>query len=250
MPCVVQLPDRKVIFFAKWLVRQFAPADQQIGMHWHRYHPETLPSMIDTTLTPKPIAQKFTLVYLHFENLNETVALLQQLKREHFVLYSPNVKIETQHRNVYIYPLSKSGFRYHLQSCRRVICNTGFELITEAIHLGLPVLTKPLQGQYEQMANAKALKQLQLASVVRNIGVLTLDKFVSLEQQSPQQHYPDVAAALANYCVQQLDVAITHRQAKESRIQLSEQLWNGQNVNQRFTSNEFHPIQSQKMIAA
>jgi len=138
-------------FFAKWLVRQFAPADQQIGMHWHRYHPETLPSMIDTTLTPKPIAQKFTLVYLHFENLNDTVALLQQLKREHFVLYSPNVKIETQHRNVYIYPLSKSGFRYHLQSCRRVICNTGFELITEAIHLGLPVLTKPLQGQYEQM---------------------------------------------------------------------------------------------------
>lgn len=236
--------------FAKWLIQHFAPASQQVGMHWHRYHPETLPPMVDTTLARNFIEQEYTLVYLPFENLNETVTLLQQLKREHFVLYSPNVKLETQHRNVSIYPLSKSRFRHHLQCCSRVICNTGFELITEAMHLGLPVLTKPLQGQYEQMSNAMALKELQLATVVHSIGVLTIDKFMCQEQQLPGQHYPDVASALAYYCVQQLDAAITHDQAKERRIKLSEQLWSRQNLNQRVTLSKSHPVQSLKKAAA
>ena len=56
-----------------------------------------------------------------------------------------------------------------------MICNTGFELIAEALHPGIPVLTRPLSGQFEQQANAMALKELNLTIVTRNLGVLNLD---------------------------------------------------------------------------
>lgn len=187
--------------FAKWVIRHFAPANRQIGFHWSPYGKLTLPPMIDTELSPINNSQKFTLIYLPFEDQNETVALLQQLRGEHFVMYSPEASQETQIRNVSIYPLSKHGFRHHLQRCTRVICNTGFELIAEALHLGKPVMTKPLNGQYEQVANAMALKELRLATVTRQIGVLNLDKFIYAPQTRPRVVYPNVARALAEFCL-------------------------------------------------
>lgn len=211
--------------FAKWVIRHFAPADQRIGLHWHPYGRQTLPPMIDTDLTPINNSQSFTLVYLPFEDQNETVALLQQLRGEHFVMYSPQATQETQSRNVSIYPLSKHGFRHHLQRCNRVICNTGFELIAEALYLGKPVMTKPLSGQFEQVANAMALKELKLATITRQIGVLNLDKFIYSTHSRPRILYPNVARELAELCLQRVTDNLSAEESDAALESLAARLW-------------------------
>lgn len=211
--------------FAKWILRNFAPADHRIGFHWHPYDRLTLPPMIETDLTPIENTQAFTLVYLPFEDQNETVSLLQQLRGEHFVMYSPAATQQTQSRNVSIYPLSKNGFRHHLQRCSRVICNTGFELIAESLHLGKPIMTKPLAGQFEQTANAMALKQLKLATVARQISVLNLDRFIFTNAASPRIQYPNVARELAEFSLRRVNEALSQEDCDVALEELARRLW-------------------------
>ena len=44
-----------------------------------------------------------------------------------------------------------------VRGCAGVVCNSGFELISECLQLGKTVLTRPVLGQMEQMSNAFAL---------------------------------------------------------------------------------------------
>ena len=211
--------------FAKWVLRYFAPAEQSIGFHWHRYGRLTLPPMIDTSLTPISDSQRFTLVYLPFEDQRETVALLQQIRSEHFVLYSPDAGSETHCHNVSVYPLSRYRFRHHLQRCDRVICNTGFELIAEALHLAIPVLTRPLAGQFEQQANALALKELNLATVNRRLGVHDLDGFVHATIPRRRTVYPNVARELATFCLHRISGELASEKTDAALEDMARGLW-------------------------
>ena len=47
-------------------------------------------------------------------------------------------------------PLNREAFVADLISSARVIANTGFTFISEALHLGRKILTKPLTQQTEQ----------------------------------------------------------------------------------------------------
>ena len=55
---------------------------------------------------------------------------------------------------------SEDGFIKDLASCRFVITNGGLSLLCEALHLGKPVLSVPIAGQFEQIANAYYLDKL------------------------------------------------------------------------------------------
>jgi uncharacterized protein (TIGR00661 family) len=54
-------------------------------------------------------------------------------------------------------PRSVDGFLEDLVSARGVITGGGFSLLSEAVYLGKPVLSVPLQGQFEQLMNARYL---------------------------------------------------------------------------------------------
>ena len=49
---------------------------------------------------------------------------------------------------------SLSGFLRDLASCRAVIANAGFSLVSEALYLGKPYLAYPVKRQFEQVFNA------------------------------------------------------------------------------------------------
>ena len=55
---------------------------------------------------------------------------------------------------------SLHGFLEDLVSARAIIANSGFSLVTEALHLGKPYLAVPVGRQFEQIANAYWLQQL------------------------------------------------------------------------------------------
>lgn len=57
-------------------------------------------------------------------------------------------------------PPSVDGFLDDLASCRAVVSTAGFTLLSEALHLGKPVLAVPNRGIYEQALNAAYLERL------------------------------------------------------------------------------------------
>ena len=62
--------------------------------------------------------------------------------------------------NVRLRPPSRPGFVADLAAARAVVATAGFTLLSEALHLGVPVLAVPNRGFFEQTVNALALRDL------------------------------------------------------------------------------------------
>ena len=95
-------------------------------------------------------------------------------------------------------PLNREAFVTDLIGCRGVIANTGFTFISEALHLGRKILTKPLTQQTEQESNALALRRLGLATVVRRLSAGAIATWAE-QPDPPPANYPDVLAAVADW---------------------------------------------------
>ena len=61
--------------------------------------------------------------------------------------------------NLEFRPRSNEGFVEDLCTARGVVAGGGFSLLSEAVYLGKPVLSVPLQGQFEQVMNARYLQR-------------------------------------------------------------------------------------------
>ncbi|WDE12966.1 MJ1255/VC2487 family glycosyltransferase [Thalassomonas haliotis] len=182
---------------AKMVMKYFAPAEISAGLHWHPFDETIFPPIIDTSLTPAE-QDGSILVYLPFEDQRQVTRLLNRFHNQEFILYSPELEDKTV-INVKQRKTCYAGFKRDLTKARGVICNSGFELISECLHLGLPILTKPIQGQMEQLSNAKSLNQLGYAQVMDTLDGEVITTW--LQQLSPRQsrHFPDVAKALATW---------------------------------------------------
>lgn len=182
-----------------WLARQimdrFAPVDRPVGLHWHPYNSNVLPPILDLP-EHSGDASDHVLVYLPFEDASAVSALLQRFPEFRFHLYGPGLDA-AEHGNVSLHPTSVQAFKRDLASCAGVICNSGFELISECLHWQKPVLTKPLMGQTEQLSNALALGQLGHATVTARLDGQSLEPWLLQRPASPKLRFPDVAGTLA-----------------------------------------------------
>lgn len=184
-------------FLAKKIMQYFAPASNAIGLHWHPYNDNVLPPIIDTNINSSG-TNEHVLVYLPFEDQATVCAALNKVSDVRFVQYSPELS-NGQKGNVIQRATSYASFKKDLTKARGVICNSGFELISECIHLGLPILTKPLNGQMEQHSNAFALQQLKLAIVVDTITPDAVSNWLAQHNLNKPSPIPDVAKHIAEY---------------------------------------------------
>lgn len=184
-------------WLTRTIMKYFAPANYNVGLHWHPYASNVLPPIIDTELA---LAQRkqHILVYLPFENQQKITELLQQIPSIEFIQYSPEL-VDSNVNNVKQRKTCYQGFKRDLAGASGVICNSGFELISECLHLGLPILTKPLQGQMEQHSNALALEQLYFANVIDQLTVEKVSQWLSDKPKIERKPMPNVAKALADW---------------------------------------------------
>ncbi|NMP30513.1 hypothetical protein HII17_02960 [Thalassotalea sp. M1531] len=201
-------------FIAKWIMDYFAPAKTSFGLHWHPYNEYVLPPIIDTKLE-KSKCKDHILVYLPFENQQQVTALLNKIPDKKFIQYSPELINDVQ-GNVRLRTTCHQAFKQDLTSTYAVICNSGFELISECIHLGLPVLTKPLQGQMEQHSNALALKQLNYATVIDEMNEQQLRQWLAQSINLKARPLPNVAKYIVEWIIDG---------NWQNRQQLSQLLW-------------------------
>ena len=66
---------------------------------------------------------------------------------------------EGQDGNILYKKPSVDGFFADLTSARAIVANSGFSLVTEALHLGKPYLAVPVSHQFEQIFNAYWLEK-------------------------------------------------------------------------------------------
>ncbi|MEM6640488.1 MAG: glycosyltransferase family protein [Pseudomonadota bacterium] len=76
-------------------------------------------------------------------------------------------------------PFSVDGFLADLASSRGVVATAGFTLMTEALHLGKPMLALPMSGQYEQRLNAHLLETMGLGAMAPLVTRQALEQFVA-----------------------------------------------------------------------
>jgi UDP:flavonoid glycosyltransferase YjiC (YdhE family) len=75
-------------------------------------------------------------------------------------------------------PFSGTGFLEDLRTARAVIAGGGFSLMSEAVSLGVPILSIPIEGQFEQDLNARYLEQLGYGAWARKLGDSAIRAFL------------------------------------------------------------------------
>ena len=200
---------------SRLVMQQFAPVDLPVGLHWAPFDDTILPPILDLPKIDPDAVADHILVYLPFEDQNVTTAWLNGFSDQTFVQYSSEVGDEVQ-GNVVRRKANIHGFKRDLASARGVICNTGFELISECLQWQKPVLTRPLAKQMEQLSNAAALEQLGYATTMQSLETQTARAWFDAMPGAPDIHFKDVAGALAEWLA---------RGASRPVAELSRQLW-------------------------
>jgi uncharacterized protein (TIGR00661 family) len=123
-------------------------------------HPTVLvpPILRDKILTRQASRGNHLVVYQTSESQEKLIADLQALGRETFHVYGFNRGED--HGNVLLKAFSEDGFIGDLASCKGVIANGGFSLISEAVYYKKPVCSIPIQNQFEQFVNAAYIERL------------------------------------------------------------------------------------------
>lgn len=195
------IPRRGDNFASDMVMKYFAPVNIPIGLHWHHFDTDILPPIIDTQLQSKRNQDSHILVYLPFEDQSTVTQLLHRFGDLRFAQYSPDLS-DGESGNVSLRRTNLHGFRDDLCRAEAVICNAGFELVSECLHIGIPALVKPVMGQMEQLSNAHALQQLGWGSATDTIDFETLRAWLYGERRIVPVQYPDVAAALTDWVLE------------------------------------------------
>ncbi len=154
----------KMDWISTLFVRNTAPADIEIGLHWDHFGYPILPPVLpDLDFPDIDVDPHKVLVYLPFEERDELVAKLAGIPAYKFYVYGHSESAETL-GNVCLMPYDNLGFKKDLASSTYFFSNAGFQSSSEALALSKHLLVKPLIRQNEQESNGYVLELLGLGT--------------------------------------------------------------------------------------
>jgi len=184
---------------AELVMKNFAPADRGVGLHWHHFGQPILPPIIETPEIPHSFFKHKIVVYLPFEDTVEVCKLLAPFKEFEFYVYTPQV-IDSGCPHIECKPLSRKGFQADVYDCGGIISNAGFELASESLQLGKKILAKPLHAQMEQISNAAALAELGYGHVMHDLDAKIIEHWLA-DNHAVRITYPNVAEIITQWIV-------------------------------------------------
>lgn len=98
------------------------------------------------------------LVYQTSTSQNNLVDVLNEVYKEKFLVYGCNT--DEVKGNCTLKKFSETGFIDDLASCKAIVTNGGYSLISEAIFLKKPICAYPIGNQFEQFMNAAYIEKL------------------------------------------------------------------------------------------
>ncbi len=181
------IPIARGNLFERYTLLNFAPARYNAGLHWHHFNQPIFPPVIPETLyraarqveDPQKI-----LVYLPFEEVEDVEAFVRPFDAYNFSIYG-KVKEDRDDSHLHFRSYSREGFLRDLMECSGVVCNAGFELPGEALHLGKKLLLRPLDGQIEQESNALAMVELGYGMAMHSLDPDVLTHWFDMPGNQP-----------------------------------------------------------------
>ena len=191
------IPQAGKTWLGQTVLKWFAPASKGLGVHWHHFGHAILPPIIHTESQQTEVETRTVLVYLPFENPKTVIEQLYKIEGYQFYLHCKGIDPGV-YQNVEVFPFSRDGFQHNLARSESVLCNAGFELVSEALQFGKRIMVKPLAGQMEQASNAMALEQLKFAWVMEDLDWDKVRRWLA-QSQPVQVQYPNVAKAIVEW---------------------------------------------------
>jgi uncharacterized protein (TIGR00661 family) len=137
------------------------------------------PILRDAILDAQPSEGEHVIVYQTSDTNTQLVPMLKRLPGRFLVygmLRTPGA--EAQDGNVTLRGFSEAGFVRDLAAARAVVAGGGFSLMGEAVELGKPMLSVPLEGQFEQTLNALYLAELGYGEHHRHLSEDAIASFL------------------------------------------------------------------------
>jgi len=152
--------------FGRLILKYYAPATTYVGLHFKRYDSFIFnPIIKQDILEANPINKGHITVYLSHYSDEAVSAQLKKIKNVRFEVFSKKVKTPVNDGNITYIPIGGNAFNKSMISCQGMITGAGFETPAEALFLGKKLICTPIQGQYEQLCNAEAIKQFNVPIV-------------------------------------------------------------------------------------
>ncbi len=143
----------------KVIMQRYAPVKDAVGFHYRAYSDDILPPLIDGKFKGvKWQPGKEIVVYLpafDVVRLRKVLAVLPY----RFRVFHRNAEHARKADNIIWNPIDSEEFKHQLLQAKAVVCSAGFELPSECLYLGIPLVVMPIGGQYEQWCNAAALEE-------------------------------------------------------------------------------------------
>jgi uncharacterized protein (TIGR00661 family) len=181
------IPFAKGNLFEKYTLLNFAPARYNAGLHWSHFGQPIFPPVIPASLYDQPIlggVAKKILVYLPFEEIEDVSGFIAPFSDFEFHIYG-KVRESGDDGHLHFRTYSREGFLADLMESEGVVCNAGFELPGEALHLGKKLLLRPLDGQIEQESNALAMHELGFGMVMHSLDRSVLGEWLKKPCREP-----------------------------------------------------------------
>ena len=161
---------KKVDKLSETFLKRFAKCDYNIALSYEEYDDFVYKPIINKNLINTEVKEEdFYLIYLPSLSIDYIINELSEFENNNWRIYSPDVKRNKSLNNLELRKLNKDDFQLDLLKCKGIITGSGFSTTSEALILNKKLWSIPIRGQYEQLCNAIALKEM---------GVLT-DSFTS-----------------------------------------------------------------------
>jgi len=184
------IPFGRGSFFEKQILLNFAPARYNAGLHWSSFNQPIFPPVIPETLylqSAVTVRRNKILVYLPFEEVEDIVLFFAPFCEYDFFIYG-KVQENRDEEHLHFREYSRTGFLDDLMECNGVVCNAGFELPGEALHLGKKLLLRPLDGQIEQQSNALGMVELAYGMAMESLDGSILAEWLEQPCREPLRY--------------------------------------------------------------
>ena len=151
-------------FFGEWVLKNYANGTENIGFHFKEYDSNIYNPIIRKSILQADAKDNGHItVYLGQYATTIIVDILSKIKDFNFEIFCRDAKEIVIKNNCKIIPVNHDHFAKSLINCHGIITGAGFETPAEALFLEKKLMVIPLKGQYEQLCNAEALREFNVA---------------------------------------------------------------------------------------